>query len=162
MRALTCLFTLIFALSAHSADQPVNRPANADLWIAHLDRYEAAHSDLTDEQRLVLSQGRDLLAGGLLRQLRSPNGMEAAEAQRMLAAFKARASNAFSREAYAEAFVRLPRPSSQSAVPMYPYCDCNEYTGDCAGECVTGGGGCRATPDGCGTFGTDPCFGLCF
>jgi len=176
MRSVTCLFTLLCALSAHSADPTANRPVSqgrphdaalqTNLWISHLARYEAMHSGLTDEQRSILLQGRDLLAAGLLRRLGSPNAGEAADAHSALAEFKARASNAFSMEAYAEAFVRLGRSSSSrqsrvpgAAVPMVPYCDCNPGSGECGGECVTGS--CRAMPDGCGIFGTDPCFGLC-
>jgi hypothetical protein len=154
MRSITCLFTLIFALSAYSADQTLQ----TDRWISHLTRYEATHSELTDEQRSILLQGRDLLAAGLLRQLRSSDTREAADAHRVLDAFKARASNAFSRDAYAEAFIRLGR-APRTAVSMVPECDCNASTGECGGECVTGS--CRAMPEGCGTFGTDACFGLC-
>jgi hypothetical protein len=182
MRSVTCLFTLIFALSAHAANQPANSaragqvapqgsPHDAvletNLWIAHLDQYQAQHSELTEEQQSVILQGRDLLAAGLLHRLRSADARDAADARDLFEAFKARASNAFSRAAYAEAFVRLGRPSSSrqsnapgGAVSMIPDCDCNPSLGDCGGECVTGS--CRVMPDGCGTFGTSICYGLCW
>jgi hypothetical protein len=139
-----------------------------NLWVSHLTRFASVHSEMTDEQRSIVLQGRDLLAGGLLLRLHSSDVREAATARGVLAAFKTRASDSFSREAYAEVFVRLRQPSSSSrlrppssAIPTVPYCDCNSYTGECGGgACVTGS--CRAMPEGCGTFGTDACFGLCW
>jgi hypothetical protein len=138
----------------------------AELWISHLTRFVGVHTELTDEQRSIVLQGRDLVSAGLLRRLHSPDAREAADARTALATFKARASSSFSRDVYAEAFIRLEKPKSpsrirppSSAIPMVPDCDCSSATGECPGSCMSG---CRATPEGCGTFDGDPCFGLCW
>jgi hypothetical protein len=193
MRHVLCLFAVICAIPVHAAgvgdqtaevrgsviqsksvcgDQEASEGSSydpalqEDLWISHLTRFIGIHSELTDEQRSILLQGRDLLAAGLLRRLHSSDAREAADARIALATFKARASSSFSSQVYAEAFVRLEKPKSparlrppSSAIPMVPWCDCNSYSGECAGECMSG---CRAMPEGCGMYGTDPCFGLCW
>ena len=164
MRILS-LLTLLFAV-AINADEAVRSDAvpRADLWIAHLDYFTAAHPQLSDEQKSIVAQGRALLAGGLLAKLRSKDGREAADTRRALEAFKGRASSAFSRELYAEAFVRLNQPRLATpgvpggATSMMPDCECSG-SGECGGfECynVT----CRFQP-GCGMFGTEICVGLC-
>ncbi|HEV7922432.1 MAG TPA: bacteriocin fulvocin C-related protein [Thermoanaerobaculia bacterium] len=166
MRYVGCLLALMFGLSASAAnggDRPLQRPAApTELWITHLERFVAAHPELTEEQRAVVADGTRLLAGGLLQKVRSA----VPEAKSALASFKARAASSFSKELYREAFVRLERPSVSlraelpgGATPRIPYCDCVPNSGDCGGECVTGV--CRAMPEGCGIFGTDACFGLC-
>jgi hypothetical protein len=174
MRYIGCLLTVILALSVSAADGAAVIPAGSpsdpalqtDLWISHLKNFAAAHPELTNEQRGVVSEGSELLAEGLLRHLRSTAAGEVADARKALEAFKTRASELFSRELYAEAFVRLERPAVPlkpgvpgSATPRIPDCDCNPTSGAC-GECVTGS--CRVMPDGCGTMGTDLCYGLCW
>lgn len=186
MRHVLCLFAVICAFSVHAAGDPTAAiqgksicgdqetyevssyaPAlQTDLWISHLTRFVSVHAELTDEQRSIVLQGRDLLAAGLLQRLHSSDGREAADARNALAAFKARASSSFSSDVYAEAFIRRDKPKSparlrppSSAIPMVPDCDCSSATGECPGSCMSG---CRATPEGCGMFQADPCFGLCW
>jgi hypothetical protein len=148
------------------AVSPASDPAvQSGLWMAHLTQYLDTHPQLTDDQRSVVMAGRELVANGLLHQLRSPNAAVATNAHAMLAAFEARAWEHFSKEAYAEAFIRVKRPAASrslvpgDAKPMAPECDCNWYTGECGDSCPTGN--CIAMPTGCGTMGGVGCFGLC-
>ena len=158
MRYLLCLLAVTFTLSA---EVPSFSPAAAPTdWVATLDRFAAGHPDLSDAQQALVGEGRELLEDGLLAKLHSTDAAEAADAKRALASFKARAKEAFSKELYVEAFVpRCGQRSATRARGMVPYCDCNSYTGECAGDCPVGG--CRAMPEGCGMWGTDACFGLC-
>jgi hypothetical protein len=144
-------------------------PLQTELWALHLSRFTSAHPELTDEQRSVVFEARGLLATGLLQSLRSPDPEVAEAARNALLYFEARASRSFTKELYAEAFVRLgpaiPRtPAEREAwmkvAPLSPDCYCNPNFDDCGGgECFTGG--CRVMPDGCGTFQAWICTGFC-
>ena len=159
MRYAISLLTVICALVTHAAG-PGTQSTATDLWVSHLTRFADTHSELTEEQRAIVLEGRDLVADGLLGRFRSADPREAAAARTALASFKTRAASAFSRELYAEAFVRPPQLHAPArALPMVPNCDCNPGGGECLSDCVTGS--CRAMPEGCGTFGLDACFGLC-
>ena len=156
MQSVLCLLVLTSALSV----TPSHHAVQTELWLSHLTRFAVEHPGLTTEQQSIVAEGRDLLSAGILGRVHSPDTREADEARRTLVSFKARASSAFPKALYTEAFVRLLRPEVPGkAIAMIPNCDCNPSTGDCGGECVTGA--CRVQPDGCGLFGTDLCYGLC-
>jgi len=175
MRVLTCVLFAVLTLSAVAAEvtdceyeaSGSERAVRAELWIQHLDQFAATHPGLTDEQRSIVLAGRELLSGGVLQSLQSSAPKQVEAARRSMLAFEARASQSFSRELYAEAFVRLaerPQRARTSGIQLVsmlkPECFCNPNYNECGGgECFTGG--CLVMPDGCGTFGWDICTGLC-
>lgn len=149
---------MLCALSIGAAEPPLLPAADTDRWIAHLSQFAASHPGLTAAQQAIVTEGQELLRQGLRAKFRSPDAEEAADARRTLEAFKLRASRAFSRQLFADAFLRIAKPP-RDASAMAPDCDCNDYTGECLSDCVTGS--CRAMPEGCGFMGFDACFGLC-
>lgn len=154
MRFLAGLLVLVCALSINAAT--IDR---TDAWIAHLDRFAAAHPELTEAQKALVTEARAMLADGVGAKVRAND----ADARAAFAVFKTRAANAFSRELYLAAFVRLEQPASMagwrgSAKSMIPDCDCNPNVPGC-GECVPGS--CRVV-QGCGEFEWELCTGMCW
>jgi hypothetical protein len=138
--------------------------AKAELWTLHLEKFVAAHPELTDPQRAIIAEGRDLLASGVLKALKSTSSTEVEDARNAILAFEVRATRLFSRELYSAAFVRLGPPAKSASVlqvsSLRPECFCNPYYDSCSGgECYTGA--CLVMPEGCGTFGWDICTGMC-
>jgi hypothetical protein len=138
--------------------------AKAELWTLHLEKFVAAHPELTDPQRAMIAEGTELLASGVLKALKSTSSVEVEDARNAILAFEARATRLFSRELYSAAFVRLGPPTKSASVlqvsSLRPECFCNPYYDECSGgECYTGL--CWVMPDGCGTFGWDICTGMC-
>lgn len=136
----------------------------AELWMLHLEKFVVAHPELTDAQRAVIAEGRVLLASGVLQALKSKSSAEVEDARNAMLTFEARATPLFSRELYSAAFVRLGPPTKSTSIlqvsSLRPECFCNPNYNECSGgECFTGG--CLVMPDGCGTFGTDICTGMC-
>jgi hypothetical protein len=136
----------------------------AELWMLHLEKFVAAHPELTDAQRAVIAEGRALLASGVLQALKSKSSAEVEDARNAVLTFEARATRLFSRELYSAAFVRLGPPTKSVSVlrvsSLRPECFCNPYYNECSGgECYTGE--CWVMPEGCGTFGLDICTGMC-
>lgn len=163
MRSLTVVLIVTLVLSAGAVVAAEREANQTTLWIYHLDQFVTTHPQLTAEQRAIVAEGRRLLQEGVLERLQSPVATESQAARKALDAFIARASASFTRGLYSEAFVRLERgPRAKpplAATAMIPDCDCSPSDGNC-GECVTGS--CRVMPDGCGTFGTSICYGLCW
>ena len=138
--------------------------AKAELWTLHLAAFVAAHPELTDQQRAVIAEGRELLKSGVLEALKSESSGEAEDARNAMLTFEAKARRLFSRELYSAAFVRLGPPTKSATVlrvsSLRPECYCNPNYDECGGgECYTGG--CWVMPEGCGTFGWDICTGMC-
>lgn len=138
--------------------------AKAELWMLHLEKFAAAHPELTDAQRAIIAEGRALLASGVLQALKSRSSAEVEDARTAMLMFEGRATRLFSRELYSAAFVRLGPPTKSTSVlrvsSLRPECFCNPNYNECSGfECNTGG--CLVMPDGCGTFGWDICTGMC-
>ncbi|HYI09577.1 MAG TPA: bacteriocin fulvocin C-related protein [Thermoanaerobaculia bacterium] len=170
MRIASCVLFVGLTLSVVAADVPYatsgSEPAaRAALWVQHLENFVAAHPELTEEQRSFITEGRALLEGGVLQALRSAEPREVESARAAMKGFEARASRSFSRELFAQAFVRLGRKQRQSTgivqVPnLRPECFCNPMWDECSGgECYTGE--CLVMPEGCGPFGWGNCTGMC-
>ena len=159
MRRLLCLLAVMFTVTL-SADLPSFTSARTHTdWIAHLDRFAAAHPELTNAQKAVVADGRELLEGGLLGRMHSADTAEAAEARRAFESFQARAMRTFSNALFNEGFTRPAQPGTKSRA-MIPDCDCDPNAGDCPGDCVTGS--CRVMPEGCGLWGQGICWGRCW
>ncbi len=138
--------------------------AKAGLWTLHLEKFVAAHPELTDEQRVLIAEARELLGSEVLQALESKSPAEVADAKNAIQAFEGRATKSFSRELYSAAFVRLGPPTKSTTVlrvaSFRPDCYCNPNFDECdGGACSTGW--CWTTPYGCGTFGGSMCTGMC-
>jgi hypothetical protein len=121
-------------------------------WLDHLDAYRAAHPDLTDAQRRVVEDARDVASRVFLtdRDLR-PEVRAVEEA----------AKREFGREGAAGLLARLgPADAPGSGPEALAWCICSTESDYCsAGQCK--GGGCAIDPDDCGSLWNYDCNGLC-
>jgi len=184
MRTTICALVAVFALQALAQERERNigaaydalaplscserkalvheypREQQLELWTLHLQRFLAAHPELSGEQRSLVFEGLGMISSGLLHRTDDP------AAKSLVAAFKQRAQQQFDRDTFADAFVRLggrPDRSRGDRRPSrvrttIPDCACADE-GDCGGfDCYNFT--CRFV-EGCGPFGFDICTGLC-
>jgi hypothetical protein len=136
-----------------------------ELWAIHLERFLAAHPDLTADQRAVVFQALGLLRASVLERLRSADPAVALQARADLDALDHRAKAVLGRELAQEAIERLAsqpaEPKHFTAAPL-DLCYCSTTYQDVCGGGFVCGSDLRCTPDlMCGPFGWDACDGTC-
>ena len=131
------------------------------LWTLHLQRFLAAHPELTGTQRSFVFEGLGMIASGALYREDDP------AAKSLVQAFKERGLQQFDRQTFDDAFVKLGgrrdpavgarRPSRVRT--LQPYCDCDGEQ-DCPGTECDWFHPCTEVIA-CGPFGMDYCLGVC-
>lgn len=142
----------------------------AELWILHLTNFLKNRPELTVEQRSLVFEAVGLMQTRTL-DLTPVDAKLDSPSNRALFDFERRAHLAFDKETYRAAFVllgpaqiKLPDRVKMGVRSDGVDCDCN--TGD--DTCHPSSQGCQTwtacdwTVDGCGTFGTYWCDGLCW
>ncbi len=139
-----------------------SREQQLGLWTLHLQKFLAAHPNLTSAQRAAVREGLDMIASGALDRADDP------KARSLVQSFKERAQRQFDQNTFKDAFVRLggrrdPAAGVQrvkQSGALLPECNCDGEE-DC-----DGGDDCNLTRPcweviRCGPFGMDWCFGMC-
>lgn len=122
------------------------------LWIAHFDRYQASHPNLTASQSKLLTQARRVAA--------DPGGWT----KERLAELRESAVAAFGLAEAGAILATLGTDPERSSPQGLPGCGCCIWDVYCGGgSCVgTIPPNCRESSSGCGTLWMSPCNGLCY
>ncbi len=140
-----------------------DREQQLELWTLHLQRFLAAHPQLTPTQRSFVYEALGMIASGALDRVGDP------AATSLVQAFQERALRQFDRETGLDAFVRLGGkrdPAAGARRPSRvrvnePLCDC-EGDEDCGGFECNFFRPCQEGFWGCGWLGQQLCVGTCW
>ncbi|MBA8822731.1 hypothetical protein FHX42_000060 [Saccharopolyspora lacisalsi] len=144
-------YPMVYRRAIYSELSPVSK---SGIWIEHLDRYRAAHPDLSTEQVKVVDAAKAIAA--------NPTHFESGNRpDRALAQLKESAVGSFGKAGAGALLATIGPPEYRSASGA-PACECTNEDEYCPDRhyCQYKSSNCSFN-DGCGTFGLYVCNGLC-